>query len=223
VRGACRTRDRSDVSMTDQQQTDSRRRSQAVAGAIAGFGVIVVLVLVFIVVQVTGKDTTKTTAAPAPVAATAAPAPTAAPTEAPSDAAAAPQPSTPSDVKTPAALAKKPVVKAGGTTRLTKLKVTTLVKGTGPKVATGQTILTNYVLATYADGKTVQATWDQGQPVPLTVGQLIPGFDQGIVGVPVGSRVQLDIPAALAYGDQPQQQGAPAGDLRFVVDVLAAQ
>jgi peptidylprolyl isomerase len=205
--------------MTDQQQADSRRRSQAVAGAIAGFGVIVVLVVVFIIVQVSGKDPAKTTAAPAPVAATAAPQPT----PAPSDPAAAPQASTPSDVKTPAALAKRPVVKAGGTKRLTKLKVTSLVTGTGPKVATGQTILTNYVLATYADGKVVQATWDQGQPVPLTVGQLIPGFDQGITGVPVGSRVQLDIPAALAYGDQPQQQGAPAGDLRFVVDVLAAQ
>ncbi len=207
--------------MTDQQRADARRRRQAVAGAIAGFGVIVVLVVVFIIVQVGGKDPAKTTAAPAPVAATAAPEPTAAPD--PSDPAAAPQPSTPSDVKTPAALAKRPVIKAGGTKRLSKLKVTSLVTGTGPKVATGQTILTNYVLATYADGKVVQATWDQGQPVPLKVGQLIPGFDQGITGVPVGSRVQLDIPAALAYGDQPQQQGAPAGDLRFVVDILAAQ
>jgi peptidylprolyl isomerase len=206
--------------MTDQQQADARRRGQAVAGAIAGFGVIVVLVAVFVIVQVTGKDTdTRPAAAPAPAAAQ----PTTAPEPDPSAATGQPQPQTPSDVKTPAALAKEPVVKAGGTTRLTKLKVTSLVKGTGPKVATGQTILTNYVLATYADGKIVQATWDQGQPVPLTVGQLIPGFDQGITGVPVGSRVQLDIPAKLAYGDQPQQQGAPAGDLRFIVDVLSAQ
>jgi peptidylprolyl isomerase len=42
------------------------------------------------------------------------------------------------------------------------------------------------------------------------------------VGVTVGSRVQLDIPADLAYGASPQP-GQPAGPLRFVVDVLAAQ
>lgn len=203
--------------MTDQQRADARRRGQAVAGAIAGFGVIVVLVAVFVIVQISGRDTKPAaTAAPAPAATR--PAATAAP-EAP----ATDQPSAPSSVQTPAALSKEPVIKAGGTGRLRKLTVTSLVKGTGPKVAKGQTIVANYVLATYADGKIVQATWDQGQPVPLTVGQLIPGFDQGITGVPVGSRVQLDIPAALAYGDQPQQQGAPAGDLRFVVDVLSAQ
>jgi peptidylprolyl isomerase len=37
----------------------------------------------------------------------------------------------------------------------------------------------------------------------------------------VGSRVQLDIPAGLAYGDNPGG-GRPAGALRFVVDVLSA-
>ena len=43
-----------------------------------------------------------------------------------------------------------------------------------------------------------------------------------LVGVPVGSRVQLDIPADLAYGEN-ATGGRPAGDLRFVVDILAAQ
>ena len=38
----------------------------------------------------------------------------------------------------------------------------------------------------------------------------------------VGSRVQLDIPAELAYGND-ASGGRPAGPLRFVVDVLAAQ
>jgi peptidylprolyl isomerase len=39
--------------------------------------------------------------------------------------------------------------------------------------------------------------------------------------VKVGSRVQLDIPADLAYGDNPSG-GQPAGPLRFVVDILSA-
>jgi peptidylprolyl isomerase len=76
---------------------------------------------------------------------------------------------------------------------------------------------------TYADGQEFDSSWNSGQPLqtPIGAGRLIPGWDQGLVGVPVGSRVQLDIPADLAYGEQPTG-GQPAGDLRFVVDILQA-
>jgi peptidylprolyl isomerase len=199
-----------------ESDANARRRGQAVVGALAGVAVILVLVAVFVGVKVGGDDPARTSAAaPAPTA------PAAEPTAQPSEPAAQ-EPSRPAPVNTPAALRNRPAVAAGGAQKLAKLKVTPLVKGTGPKVRTGQTITANYVLATYADGKVIQATWDMGQSVPLTVGQLIPGFDQGITGVPVGSRVQMDIPSKLAYGDQPAN-GAPAGDLRFIVDVLAAQ
>jgi len=50
---------------------------------------------------------------------------------------------------------------------------------------------------------------------------VIAGWDQGLVGVKIGSRVQLDIPSNLAYGDD-ASSGNPTGTLRFVVDVLAA-
>jgi peptidylprolyl isomerase len=199
-----------------ESDANARRRGQAVVGALAGVAVILVLVAVFVGVKVGGDDPARTSAAaPAPTA------PAAEPTAQPSEPAAQ-EPSRPAPVNTPAALRNRPAVAAGGAQKLAKLKVTPLVKGTGPTVRTGQTITANYVLATYADGKVIQATWDMGQSVPLTVGQLIPGFDQGITGVPVGSRVQMDIPSKLAYGDQPAN-GAPAGDLRFIVDVLAAQ
>jgi peptidylprolyl isomerase len=107
---------------------------------------------------------------------------------------------------------------------VTKLAVTPLVRGTGPAVAAGQTLSMNYVGATYRDGKVFDSSWESGRPlqIPIGTGQLIPGFDQGLIGVPVGSRVQLDIPADQAYGEKPTG-GQPAGDLRFVVDVLAAQ
>jgi peptidylprolyl isomerase len=193
---------------------NSRRRGQALAGALAGVAVIAVLVAVYVGIQVSGHD--KTAAAP-PAAAPAAQPSAAAPSEP-----AAQQPAQPQPVDTPAGLSKRPEVTPGGTKRLTKLTVTSLVKGQGAKVKTGQVVIANYVLATFASGKVIQATWDNGQPAQLPVGQLIPGFDQGIVGVPVGSRVQLDIPAKLAYGDNPTG-GAPGGDLRFVVDVLAVQ
>jgi len=51
---------------------------------------------------------------------------------------------------------------------------------------------------------------------------VIKGWDQGLVGVPVGSRVQLDIPTDLAYGPTPPS-GYPAGPLRFVIDILSAK
>ena len=114
---------------------------------------------------------------------------------------------------------------AKGTGELKKLAVTPLIKGTGPAVQKGQTITTNYVGVFYKDGKEFDSSWKRGQPAtfPIGVGQVIPGWDQGLVGVTVGSRVQLDIPGELAYGKTRPPGGRPTGPLRFVVDVLAAQ
>jgi peptidylprolyl isomerase len=120
------------------------------------------------------------------------------------------------------ALAAPPTITAG-TGTLSALKVTTLVPGNGVAVAAGATITVNYVGATYKDGKVFDASWQHGQTFSfvLGAGNVIPGWDQGLVGVKVGSRVQLDIPANLAYGENVDpSSGAPAGALRFIVDVL---
>jgi peptidylprolyl isomerase len=113
---------------------------------------------------------------------------------------------------------------AAGKGDVTALKVTPVIKGTGPVVKAGQQLAVNYVGVTYKDGKEFDSSWKSGQPAqfPVGVGQLIKGWDEGLVGVPVGSRVQLDIPADKAYGEQ-TTGGRPAGDLRFVVDILQAQ
>ncbi|WP_155375654.1 FKBP-type peptidyl-prolyl cis-trans isomerase [Catellatospora vulcania] len=117
------------------------------------------------------------------------------------------------------ALGTKPVVTKGtGTPK--ELKVTTLIEGKGPVVKSGDTITVNYVGVKYATGEQFDASWDnkQAYPVPIGAGQVIKGWDQGLVGVKVGSRVQLDIPSDLAYGDGPDSR--LPGPLRFVVDVL---
>jgi peptidylprolyl isomerase len=120
------------------------------------------------------------------------------------------------------ALSKKPAV-TGGTGPVTALKTTTLIQGTGPAVQAGQTVSVNYVGVTYAGGKEFDSSWKRKEPFsfPVGAGQVIKGWDQGLVGVKVGSRVRLDIPAGLAYGDNPGPD-QPAGALRFVVDVLSA-
>ena len=120
------------------------------------------------------------------------------------------------------ALAEKPTVTAGGAEAPTELKVTTLIDGEGPAVQSGQTVQVNYVGTFYADGKEFDSSFGK-EPFSFTVGSggVIKGWDEGILGVKVGSRVQLDIPADLAYGASPEA-GRPGGPLRFVVDVLSA-
>ncbi|MBO3737592.1 FKBP-type peptidyl-prolyl cis-trans isomerase [Actinoplanes flavus] len=120
------------------------------------------------------------------------------------------------------ALGTKPSV-SKGTGTVTELKSTTLVEGTGAAVQSGQTVDVNYVGVTYADGKEFDSSWKRSEPFSFQVGagNVIKGWDQGLLGAKIGSRVQLDIPAALAYGEKPSG-GQPAGTLRFVVDVLAA-
>jgi peptidylprolyl isomerase len=193
-------------------QTAAKRRGQAVAGALAGVGVVAVLVAVFVGVKAgASEEPSVPEAAAQPAASEPAQQP---PSSAPEPAPTQPQPAA---VETPPALAKQPVVKAG-TGTLKKLAVTQLVRGTGPAVKAGQTVTANYVLVSYKTGELIDSSWQRGEPFSTAIGAgaVIKGWDQGIPGQKVGSRFQLDVPAALAYG--PQQ-----GDLRFVIDILAAQ
>ncbi|MEU7901284.1 FKBP-type peptidyl-prolyl cis-trans isomerase [Actinoplanes sp. NPDC049118] len=198
--------------MSAQDKTASSRRGQAITGAVAGVAVILVLVAVFVGIQLSDDD--EPTAAPTPAATQPAEQTPAEP---------APSQAAPAQAAPDPALLKPPVVEAGkGDVK--ELKVTTLVEGKGPKLVAGQTVTVNYVGVTYTDGKEFDSSWKNGQPVqfPVGVGQLIKGWDEGLVGVPVGSRVMLDIPAEKAYGEQ-AEGGRPSGDLRFVIDILAAQ
>ncbi|MFG3697806.1 FKBP-type peptidyl-prolyl cis-trans isomerase [Micromonospora sp. NPDC047620] len=192
-----------------QKAAEAKRRRQAWAGGLAGVAVVAVLITVFVTIG-QNDDDSKEQAAGTPSASATAPA---------ADAPPAPQLPAGADP----ALGTKPTV-AAGKGELKKLTVTPLIKGTGPAVQKGQTITTNYVGVFYKDGKEFDSSWNGGQPASFAigVGQVIPGWDQGLVGVTVGSRVQLDIPAELAYGNDPSS-GRPTGPLRFVVDVLAAQ
>ncbi|WP_432977208.1 FKBP-type peptidyl-prolyl cis-trans isomerase [Dactylosporangium sp. CA-233914] len=105
-----------------------------------------------------------------------------------------------------------------------------LIQGACSAVTPGQTITTNYVGATLRDGKVFDSSWSRNATLDVVVGlaqlgqinQVIEGWDRGLIGVRVGSRVQLDIPLQMAYGTDPPP-GAPAGPLRFVVDILDAR
>ncbi|HET9894811.1 MAG TPA: FKBP-type peptidyl-prolyl cis-trans isomerase [Streptosporangiaceae bacterium] len=110
-----------------------------------------------------------------------------------------------------------------------KLIVTTLVKGTGTPVKTGQSLVVRYVGSIWRTGKVFNDNWPSAQqpntpPSVFKLGQLIPAWNTGLVGVPVGSRVMLVVPPAEGYGKAGQSSAGITGSdtLVFVIDILSA-
>jgi peptidylprolyl isomerase len=107
----------------------------------------------------------------------------------------------------------------------TSLESADLMVGTGRAAAPGDQVTVQYVLATYSAGKVIQSSWTS-KPFTFTLGegQVIPGWDKGVVGMHVGGRRELIIPPSLGYGPTvpPGSQGIAANDtLVFVVDLLS--
>lgn len=117
----------------------------------------------------------------------------------------------------------KPTVKFPGTAP-TELKITDLKEGTGEAAKVGDTITLHYVGVLSTDGTEFDNSYDRGQPFTFTLGngEVISGWDQGLVGVKAGGQRQIDIPSDLAYGDQDRGDVIKAGSaLTFVVDVVS--
>ena len=101
-----------------------------------------------------------------------------------------------------------------------------LVKGDGKVAKAGDQIYVNYLGQVYGGDQPFDASYTRGQPFPFTLGQgaVVKGWDQGLEGVPAGSRVMLAIPPELGYGKQGQGNTIKGTDtMYFVVDVLAVQ
>ena len=123
----------------------------------------------------------------------------------------------------PAGLSSKPKVKIPSSIPTT-LVITDLIEGTGAAAKNGDEISVNYVGVRSADGTEFDNSYDQGQPFPVTLGAggVIKGWEQGLVGIKVGGRRQLDIPAELAYGDRGSGDIIKPGDaLTFVIDAVS--
>lgn len=110
----------------------------------------------------------------------------------------------------------------------TSLVTKTLIKGSGAPVQKGQTVVTQYVGAIWRTGKVFDSSWSRNQPFGFTIGatpsQVITGWDKGLVGQTVGSRVMLIVPPADGYGKTGSSQAGIKGTdtLVFVVDILGA-
>jgi len=124
---------------------------------------------------------------------------------------------------TSGALASEPKVTPPAGPAPTKLESKDLIVGTGAEAKAGDTVTVNYVGVLFKGGKEFDASWKRKEPFTFTLGkgQVIPGWDQGVVGMKVGGRRELVIPSALAYGAKGSGSTIPPNaPLVFVIDLL---
>ncbi|OGE31361.1 peptidylprolyl isomerase [Candidatus Daviesbacteria bacterium RIFCSPHIGHO2_01_FULL_44_29] len=84
-----------------------------------------------------------------------------------------------------------------------KFKAEDIKKGQGKEVFGGDHIVIHYK-GTLEDGSEFDSSYKRGQPFKtrIGVGQVIEGWDMGVVGMKIGGKRKLTIPSQLAYGDQ---------------------
>ena len=125
----------------------------------------------------------------------------------------------------PAALKTKPKVTVPSGAAPSKLVVKDLIKGTGPAITSvNQTLTVQYVGVLYKNGTQFDASWNDGsgQPASLPLSGVIPGWQQGLIGMKVGGRRELIIPSKLGYGAKGSPPKIPANaPLVFVIDLHA--
>jgi FKBP-type peptidyl-prolyl cis-trans isomerase FklB len=98
-----------------------------------------------------------------------------------------------------------------------------LQEGTGPKPTAADTVTVNY-RGTLLDGTEFDSSYKHGQPASFPVGQIIKGWTEALLLMPVGSKWQLFIPPDLAYGSrQPGPTIGPNSTLVFEVELLSIQ
>ena len=96
-----------------------------------------------------------------------------------------------------------------------------LIDGAGAEVKDGQSITAHYTGVLWSDGSVFDSSWARKSPSSFVIGQVIPGWNKGLVGKKVGSRVLLVVPPADGYGAQANGKIPANSTLVFVVDILA--
>lgn len=106
---------------------------------------------------------------------------------------------------------------------VTELEITDLVIGTGDALAAGATLTADYVGYGAATGQMFDASWVRGEPATFPLDNVIQGWQGGLVGMQVGGRRLLVIPAELGYRNNPPPGSGiePGETLIFVVDLVS--
>lgn len=116
----------------------------------------------------------------------------------------------------------KPEIDFPGDAAPSELVVEDLEVGEGDEAVAGSTVSAHYVGVAWSTGEEFDSSWNHGAPLDFTVGvgQVIQGWDQGLLGMRVGGRRRLVIPPHLGYGDRGAGEAIKGGEtLIFVVDL----
>ena len=105
----------------------------------------------------------------------------------------------------------------------TELVITDITEGEGEAAVEGSTVYVYYVGVLTQDGKRFDGNYG-GDPFAVTLGSgaVIPGWEQGLIGIKSGGQRQLDIPSELAYGAAGSGDAIPPDSaISFIVDAVA--
>jgi peptidylprolyl isomerase len=102
-----------------------------------------------------------------------------------------------------------------------ELIITDLVPGTGKEAVKGALVSVHYE-GTLENGTVFDSSFNRGRPIEfvLGTGRVIKGWDQGLMGMKVGGKRTLFIPAHLAYGERAIGPIPPNSNLNFTVELL---
>lgn len=106
-------------------------------------------------------------------------------------------------------------------TRMQDLTIVTLSPGTGPEAKNGDAVSVNYT-GTLTNGTVFDTNIGKGAPFTFTLGagEVIAGWDQGVLGMKKGEKRKLTIDPALAYGEREIGPIPPSSTLIFEVELL---
>lgn len=105
---------------------------------------------------------------------------------------------------------------------MTELQITNIEIGDGKEAVKGALITTQY-RGFLQDGSQFDSSYDKGKAFQCVIGtgRVIKGWDQGLMGMKVGGKRKLFVPAHLAYGDRGMGKIIPPNsDLSFEIELL---
>lgn len=118
----------------------------------------------------------------------------------------------------------KPEVDFPGDTPPGDLLIDDISEGDGAEAEAGDTIEAHYVGVAWSTGEEFDSSWNRGEPLrfQVGVGQVISGWDEGIVGMRAGGRRKLTIPPHMGYGANGAGSAiGPNETLIFMVDLVS--
>jgi len=98
------------------------------------------------------------------------------------------------------------------------LQYKVLTPAEGPKPTAQDTVKVHYK-GTLVDGTVFDSSIDRGEPIEFPLGQVIPGWTEGVQLMSIGSKYKFVVPYALAYGEQGTQGGPIPGYATLIFEV----